>query len=228
MAQASVVVLFDVDNTLLDNDRVVSDMRRFLDREVGSERQERYWAIFEELRSELGYADYLGALQRYRVENPRDSHLLAVSTFLVDYPFANRLFPNSLDVVEHTSRFGRSVILSDGDVVFQPRKVHRSGLFEAVEGNILIYIHKEKELADVERRYPADHYVLVDDKVRILAAVKEIWGSRVTTVFPRQGHYALDRAAVAKHPVPDVTVERIGELLEWDFDRLRDATRAST
>jgi FMN phosphatase YigB (HAD superfamily) len=144
MAKDSVVFLFDVDNTLLDNDRVVSDMRRFLDREVGSERQQRYWAIFEDLRSELGYADYLGALQRYRVENPRDSHLLAVSTFLVEYPFANRLFPGSLDAIEHASRYGRAVILSDGDVVFQPRKIHRSGLFEAVAGNILIYIHKEQ------------------------------------------------------------------------------------
>lgn len=225
MAQESVVFLFDVDNTLLDNDRVVSDMRRFLDREVGSERQERYWAIFEELRDELGYADYLGALQRYRVENPRDSHLLAASTFLIDYPFANRLFPNSLDAIEHTTRFGRAVILSDGDVVFQPRKIHRSGLFEAVAGNILIYIHKEQELPDVEKRYPADRYVLIDDKVRILAAVKKVWGERVTTVFPRQGHYAQDREAVAKHPAPDVTVERIGDLLAWDLDRLRAATR---
>lgn len=226
MAKESVAFLFDVDNTLVDNDRVVSDMRRYLDKEVGPERQQRYWAIFEELRTELGYADYLGALQRYRVENPRDSHLLAVSIFLVDYPFANRLFPNSLDVIEHVRQWGQPVILSDGDVVFQPRKIHRSGLFEAFEGNILIYIHKELELDDVEKRYPADHYVLVDDKVRILAAVKKMWGTRVTTVFPRQGHYALDREAVAKVPEPDVTVERIGDLLDWDLDRLRAATRS--
>jgi FMN phosphatase YigB (HAD superfamily) len=225
MAKESVVFLFDVDNTLVDNDRVVSDMRRYLDREVGRDRQQRYWEIFEELRQDLGYADYLGALQRYRVENPRDSHLLAVSIFLVDYPFANRLFPNSLDVIDHVRQWGTPVILSDGDVVFQPRKIHRSGLFEAVEGNILIYIHKERELDDVEKRYPADHYVLVDDKVRILAAVKQIWGKRVTTVFPRQGHYATDREALSKLPTPDVTVDRIGELLEWDLERLRAATR---
>jgi FMN phosphatase YigB (HAD superfamily) len=225
MAKESVVFLFDVDNTLVDNDRVVSDMRRFMEKEVGRERQQRYWAIFEELRTELGYADYLGALQRYRVENPRDSHVLAVSIFLVDYPFANRLFPNSLDVVERVRAFGQPVILSDGDVVFQPRKIHRSGLFEAFEGDILIYIHKERELDDVEKRYPADHYVLIDDKVRILAAVKQIWGARVTTVFPRQGHYALDREALARLPAPDVTVERIGDLLDWDLDRLRAATR---
>ena len=224
MRPSDVVFLFDVDNTLLDNDRVTADLRRFLEREVGRERAERYWAIFEELRSELGYADYLGALQRYRVECPYDSHLLAVSTYLVNYPFANRLFPNSLDALEHSRRWGPVVILSDGDVVFQPRKVERSGLFEAVEGNILIYIHKELELRDVERRYPARHYVMVDDKLRILAAMKEIWGTRLTTVFPRQGHYALDPAETAKHPPADITVERIRDLLDYDPAELCQAT----
>ena len=206
MSSHGVVFLFDVDNTLLDNDRVTADLRRYLEREVGRERSDRYWAIFEELRSELGYADYLGALQRYRVECPYDSHLLAVSTYLVNYPFANRLFPNSLDVIEHCERWGPVVILSDGDVVFQPRKGERSGLFEAVGGNILIYIHKELELQDVERRYPAGHYVMVDDKLRILAAMKEIWGPRLTTVFPRQGHYALDPAVTTKYPPAYITV----------------------
>ena len=220
MSPHDVVFLFDVDNTLLDNDRVTGDLRRYLEREVGRERSDRYWAIFEELRAELGYADYLGALQRYRVECPYDSHLLAVSTYLVNYPFANRLFPNSLDVIEHCRRWGLVVILSDGDVVFQPRKVERSGLFEAVEGNILIYIHKELELDDVERRYPAAHYVMVDDKLRILTAMKKSWGQRVTTVFPRQGHYALDPAEIAKYPPADVTVERIGGLLDHDLPAL--------
>ena len=187
-----VVFLLDVDNTLLDNDRVAADLQRHLKREVGSEREQRYWAIFEQLREELGYADYLGALQRYRIEYPRDPHLLTVSSFLVNYPFANRLFPNSLDVIDSVKQWGPAVILSDGDVVFQPRKVERSGLFDAVEKNVLIYIHKEQELEDVERRYPAKHYVLVDDKLRILTAVKQIWGSRVTTIFPRQGRYARD------------------------------------
>ena len=225
MATHPVVFLLDVDNTLLDNDRVVSDLMRHLEREVGQERQQRYWAIFEELRSELGYADYLGALQRYRVEHPRDPHLLTVSHFLVNYPFANRLFPNSLDVIEHLRAWGPTVILSDGDVVFQPRKVERSGLFEAVERNVLIYIHKEVELEDVERRYPADRYVLVDDKLRILAAVKKVWGSRVTTVFPRQGHYATDPKALAGHPPADVTIERIGELLDHDLAGLIAAAK---
>jgi FMN phosphatase YigB (HAD superfamily) len=220
MQQERVVFFFDVDNTLLDNDRVTADLRRFLEREVGRERARRYWAIFEELRVELGYADYLGALQRYRVECPYDSHLLAVSTYLVNYHFANRLFPNSLDAIEHCRQWGPVVILSDGDVVFQPRKVERSGLFEAVEGNILIYVHKERELQDVERRYPAEHYVMVDDKLRILAAMKKSWGSRLTTVFPRQGHYALDAAETAKYPPADITLERIGDLLDYDLPAL--------
>jgi len=214
------VCLFDVDNTLLDNDRVTADLKRHLEREVGPERAQHYWAIFEQLRTELGYADYLGALQRYRVEYPRDPRLLTVSHFLVNYPFANRLYPNSLDVIESVKRWGPAVILSDGDVVFQPRKVERSGLFEAVEGNVLIYVHKEQELSDVEQRYPAEHYVLVDDKLRILAAVKKVWAARVTPVFPRQGHYALDPQILASYPPADVSVERVGELMNYDAQAL--------
>jgi FMN phosphatase YigB (HAD superfamily) len=217
-----VVFLLDVDNTLLDNDRVAADLKRYLTREVGAERQQRYWAIFEALRAELGYADYLGALQRYRIEYPRDPHLLAVSSFLVNYPFANRLYPESLDVLEHLARWGPTVIVSDGDVVFQPRKIERSGLFDAVEGRVLIYIHKEQELDDVERRYPAAHYVLVDDKIRILTAVKKLWGQRLTTVFPRQGHYARAPEVVTCPPA-DVTLERIGDLLDHDLPALLGA-----
>jgi hypothetical protein len=219
---AETVFLFDVDNTLLDNDRVTKDLRFFLENEVGAARCNRYWQIFEDLRSELGYADYLGALQRYRVENPYDSHVLAVSTYLVNYHFANRLFPNSLDVLEHCQKFGKVVILTDGDVVFQPRKIERSGLLEAVAGNILIYIHKELELSDVERRYPAKKYVLVDDKIRILTAIKSIWGEKVTTVFPQQGHYAFDEKEIAKYPPADFTIERIGDLLNFDLKRLEE------
>ncbi len=213
------VFLFDVDNTLLDNDRVTRDLKAFLEKEVGAERNKRYWEIFEEMRSALGYADYLGSLQKYRIEHPYDSHVLAVSTYLINYHFANRLFPNSLDVLEHCKKFGKVVILTDGDVVFQPRKIERSGLLEAVEKNILIYIHKEHELHDVERRYPAKHYVLVDDKIRILSAIKEIWKEKVTTVFVRQGHYAFDKKEVAKYPAADMTIERIGDLLKLNFDK---------
>jgi FMN phosphatase YigB (HAD superfamily) len=208
-----VVFLFDVDNTLLDNDRVIVDLRRHLDHEVGQARARRYWNIFERLRGDLGYADYLGALQRYRAEYPRDLRLLTVSRFLIDYPFANRLFPNSLDVIERVKKWGPTVILSDGDVVFQPHKVERSGLFEAVDGNVLIYVHKENELDDVARRFPARHYVLVDDKLRILTAVKKTWKKRVTTVFVRQGHYAFDPKVIATYPRADVRVDHIGDLL---------------
>jgi hypothetical protein len=210
------VFLFDVDNTLLDNDRVTADLKRHLEKEVGPGRQQRYWDIFEQLRTELGYADYLGALQRYRVEYPRDPGLLTVSHFLVNYPFATRLYPDSLDAVEHVRQWGKAVILSDGDVVFQPLKIERSGIAESVDG-VLIYIHKEKELEDVERRFPAAHYVLVDDKIRILTDIKKIWGARVTTVFPKQGHYALDPKIVSAYPPADITINRIGELLNYQL-----------
>ncbi|MBE3602945.1 HAD family hydrolase [bacterium] len=220
MATAKTAFLFDVDNTLIDNDRVQADLMRHLERDVGAESNRQYWKIFEELRSELGYADYLGALQRYRVRNPRDFRILAVSDFLINYPFANRLYPASLDVIEACREFGDLAIVSDGDVVFQPLKVHRSGLYEAFNGNVLIYIHKEQELDDIAARYPADHYVFIDDKVRILTAIKKTWGAKVTTVFPRQGHYALDRDEVAKYPAPDVTIERINDLLALDLQAL--------
>jgi FMN phosphatase YigB (HAD superfamily) len=211
------VFLLDVDNTLLDNDRVTRDLRLHLTDHFGEERQERYWAIFEELRRELGYADYLGALQRFRLANPHDTHLLEMSMYLVEYPFANRLFPGSLDLIDRLKERGLPVILSDGDVVFQPRKIERSGLWDAVAGNVLLYVHKEQELRDVERRYPADRYVLVDDKLRILAAVKEQWAERVTTVFVRQGHYAHDPKVLAEYPDADVSVDRIDQVLDVDL-----------
>lgn len=217
MVPEKIVFLFDVDNTLLDNDEVVAELMRYLQGEIGDDRQQRYWKHFEQLRTELGYADYLGALQRYRLEYPRDSHILAVSHFLIDYPFANRLFHKSLEAVAHAGRFGEPVIVSDGDVVFQPLKIRRSGLMDAFASRVLIYIHKERELDDVARRYPADHYVLIDDKVRILAAVKRAWSSRVTTVFPRQGHYATDQKELSKYPPPDIAVDRIELLLDYDL-----------
>jgi FMN phosphatase YigB (HAD superfamily) len=216
----SIVFLVDVDNTLLDNDRIQNDIKRHLDREFGIASRERYWAILEQLFAELGYRDYLGALQRYRVEHPQDIHLLSMSSFLVDYPFANRLYPASLDVLEKFRSWGQTVVLSDGDVVFQPRKVERSGISEAVDGHVLIYIHKEQALDDVERRYPAKHYVLVDDKLRILDAVKKIWGDRVTTIFPRQGQYAYDPNVIAACRPADFTVERIGDLLNYELSAL--------
>lgn len=220
MAEAPIIFLLDVDNTLLDNDRVVADLRRHLDRTVGVECSQRYWAHFEKLRSELGYADYLGALQRYRLENMHDPHLIEVSSYLLNYRFANRLFPASLDVIEHLSQWGSTVILSDGDVVFQPHKIVGSGLYDAVDGRVLIYIHKEEELDDVERRYPAVHYIMVDDKLRLLAAIKQHWAARVTTVFVRQGHYAYDVQLLATYAPADVSIERIADLLQYDRAKL--------
>ena len=214
--------LFDVDNTLLDNDGVIEDLRRHIGREFGHEAAKDYWRIFENLRTELGYADYLGALQRFRAEHPWEPHLLSISHFLIDYLFANRVYPDALKVIEHVKEKGPAVILSDGDVVFQPHKVERSGLSEAVAGRVLIYVHKERELEDVERRYPAEHYVLVDDKLRILSAVKAIWGARVTTIFVEQGHYADDPKILAKYPAADIRIRCIGELLQYDPAHLRN------
>jgi FMN phosphatase YigB (HAD superfamily) len=224
-AKRGTVFLFDVDNTLVDNDRVADDLKRHLASKVGEASEQRYWEIFEQLRTELGYADYLGALQRYRLERPRDPKLLEVSYFMVNYPFANRLYPESLDAVEYARRLGRVVILSDGDVVFQPRKVDRSGLYDTFQGHVLIYVHKELELEDVEAKYPAAHYVMVDDKVRLLTAIKKYWGGRVTTVFPRQGHYALDAALLAQYPTPDITMERIGELQKYSLEEMLAAAQ---
>jgi hypothetical protein len=225
---APIVFLLDVDNTLLDNDRIINDLKVYLSRTFGDERQQRYWTIFEKLRTELGYADYLGALQRYRAENLRDPDFLQVSFYLLDYPFADCLYPRALNVIEHLATWGPTVILTDGDVVFQPRKVKRSGLFDAVEGRARIYIHKERELDDVEKHYPAMHYVLVDDKLRILTAVKKVWGSRLTTVFPRQGHYAHDPKILATYPPADITIECIGDLLQYDLSALLAAGEADS
>jgi FMN phosphatase YigB (HAD superfamily) len=203
-----------VDNTLLDNDRIEQDLRDHLRQSFGFEACERYWSIFEDLRQEVGYADFLSALQRYRLERLHDPRLLKMSSFLVDYPFADRLYPKALDVITHLNAVGEVVILSDGDAVFQPRKVERSGLWAAVKGRVLIYIHKEQMLDDIERHYPAEHYVLVDDKIRLLTAVKQIWKARVTTIFPQQGHYAHDPVALKTYPPADKTVACIGDLLD--------------
>jgi FMN phosphatase YigB (HAD superfamily) len=212
-----VVTLLDVDNTLLDNDAVHRDLSEHLERQFGAASRDRYWAIFETLRSELGYADYLGALQRYRREAPNDSRLLLMSGYLMDYPFAGRLYPGALGAIEHLRSLGPTVILSDGDVVFQPRKVQRSGLWEAVQGRVLIYVHKEQMLDEISRLYPAQHYIMVDDKLRILSAMKQQWGARLTTIFPRQGHYALDPKVVAAYPPADLTLESIGDLAQVDL-----------
>ena len=219
-APEEVIFLLDVDNTLLNNDQVVADLREHLTEQFGTTASDRYWEIFETLRSELGYADYLGALQRYRLERQCDTQLMLMSSFLIDYPFATRLFPDALAAIAQMRKVGPTVILSDGDVVFQPRKIKQSGLWDAVEVRVLIYIHKERMLDEVVQRYPAKRYVMVDDKLRILAAMKQIWKERLTTVFPRQGHYALDPANIAAYPPADVNVEHVGELATMDLSVL--------
>jgi FMN phosphatase YigB (HAD superfamily) len=216
-----VVVLVDVDNTLLDNDGIQRDLKDHLENAFGLESRERYWRILEDLFRELGYRDYLGALQRYRAEHPRHVELLSMSSFLLDYPFADRLFPGALAVLKRLRQLGPTVILSDGDVVFQPHKVEHAGLSAAAGGHVLIYIHKEEALDDIERRYPAEHYIIADDKLRILAAVKQFWGERVTTVFLRQGSYAHDPKIISAFPPADVTFECIGDLLDCDLLQLR-------
>ncbi len=223
-----IVFLVDVDNTLLDNDAIQQDLKDHIEQTYGAAARERYWRILVDLFAELGYRDYIGALQRYRVEHPMEIELLAMSHFLIDYPFADRLYAGSLDVLAHLRRHGPTVLLSDGDVVFQPRKVERAGLASAVDGQVLIYIHKEEALFDVERRFPAQHYVLVDDKLRILSAVKDIWKDRVTTVFPRQGSYAHDAKVLSALPPADLTIERIADLLDHDPMRLHPTNAPPT
>jgi FMN phosphatase YigB (HAD superfamily) len=212
-----IVFLFDCDNTLLDNDRVQADLRAHLDQEFGPAQSERYWQTYEALRGEVGYADYLGAMQRFRLGMESDPRILRLASFLLDYPFASRLYPHALEVIAHCRRWGPTVVLSDGDVVLQPRKLQHSGLWDAVEGRVLIYIHKERMLDEMVEQFPARHYVMVDDKLRVLTAMKEFFGAKLTTIFPRQGHYALDSASIAGYPAADITVERIGDLLQEDF-----------
>ena len=221
-----VVFLFDVDNTLFDNDALQAQLTAYLKATFGAATCDRYWALFEELRRQLGYADYFGALERLRLESLGDPRLLSAAFFLLDYPFAARLYPGALAALERCARLGSTVILSDGDAVFQPMKVRAAGLWEAVGGRVLIYVNKERMLEEVARRYPAAHYVLVDDKVRILAAVKAIWGATVTTVFPRQGHYAWDLAEIARYPAADIALDSVAQLASLDLGAFSGAPPA--
>jgi FMN phosphatase YigB (HAD superfamily) len=207
------VFLLDVDNTLLDNDRFSADLDARLERDFGAAQCTRYRAIYGALRDQLGYADYLGALQVFRAGLDDDADLLRVSAFLLDYPFAERLYPQAMDAIAHLHTLGTPVILSDGDIVFQPRKIQRSGLWDAVQGRVLVYLHKERMLDVMQRRFPARHYMMVDDKPHLLAAMKTAMGDRLTTVFVQQGHYARDCVGDAIDPAPDMTIALIGELL---------------
>jgi len=223
-AREDIVFLFDCDNTLLDNDRVHDDLDANLRDTFGVEEAARYWGHYEELRTTLGYADYLGALQRFRLDRQDDPRVLQLSGYLLDYPFADRVYPGALEAVRHCRAWGPTVILSDGDAVFQPRKLERSGIRDAVEGRVLVYVHKELKLDEVTHLYPARRYVMVDDKPRLLAAMKSVLADRLFTVFPRQGHYALDTAANQGLPPADLDVEHIGELASYDFGELTGAS----
>jgi FMN phosphatase YigB (HAD superfamily) len=216
-----IVFLVDVDNTLLDNDRIQNDLQRYIGRKFGPKCRDRFWTIQEDLFQKLGYRDYFEAFQLFRVEHPYEPHLVTAADYLVDYPFARRLYPRALEVLARLRKWGRTVILTDGDVVYQPRKVVRSGIFKAVDGQVLIYVHKEAALADVQRRYPAKHYVVMDDKLRILDAIKKAWGKRVTTVFPCQGKFANDPKIQSAFPkAADVKIKRIRDLLRMDLSEL--------
>jgi haloacid dehalogenase-like hydrolase len=220
MTTHDIVFLFDIDNTLVDNDYVQADLKQHLATTYGPEARDRYWDILEQLRTELGYVDYLGALERYRLEALHRPEILGMSNWMIDYPFADRVYPGAMDAVRHVRQWGLPVVLSDGDAVFQPRKVERSGIWNEFEGRVLIYIHKEEELDDVERLYPARHYVLIDDKLRILSTAKKVWGDRVTTIFPKQGHYALDPAVLTQYLPADIELAAIGDLVKYDPKQL--------
>ena len=222
-AMLGLVFLFDVDNTLLDNDRVQADLATYLAEAYGVDAGNLYWDIFEKLRQELGYADYLGALERFRLGQMHDPRVLRMSSWLVDYPFADRLYAGALEAIKHVQQWGPAVILSDGDAVFQPRKVERSGLWAVFDGRVLIYVHKERELADVERYYPAKRYVMIDDKLRILNAVKRVWGRRVTTIFVKQGHYARDPQILASCQPADIQLDRISDLNNYAVAAFRSS-----
>ena len=215
------VFLFDVDNTLLDNDRVKSDLKEKVLQDFGQEACNRFWAIYEEQRKKHIYADFIGTLERFRLEHLHDPKALRLSLWMMHYPFADRLFPDALAVVRHVSQWGLPVVLTDGDGVFQPYKLERSGLWNAFDGRVLGYVQKDQELEAIAQAFPARHYILVDDKLKLLNAVKGIWGNRVTTIFVKQGHYANDPNVLASEPVADVSVDRVAELMMHDFSTIR-------
>lgn len=209
-----IVFLLDVDNTLLDNDRFGADLTTRIEQLFGAAERQRFWSIYDELRAEVGYADYLGALQRFRSGLEEKPELLQMSPFMLEYPFVERLFPRAIDAIVHLSAIGMPAVMSDGDIVFQPRKIQRSGIWAAVSGRVLITRHKERALPAMQRQFPASHYVMVDDKPQLLAAMKSVLSMRLTTVFVRQGHYAVESAGTMIDPPPDITIERIADLLD--------------
>jgi len=221
--EVPVVFMLDVDNTLLDNDRFAADLAQRLDDDFGKPERERYWSIYAEERARLGYADYLGALQAFRTGADDAPALLLMSQFILDYPFHERVYPRALAALQHLRRLGTTAIITDGDVVFQPRKVQRSGLWDSVEARVLITLRKERRIELIEQRFPAAHYVMIDDKPRLLSAMKQILAHRLTTVFVRQGHYATESEGKHVDCAPDLSIKRIGDLCEFSMDDFRVA-----
>lgn len=217
LSPGEVVFLLDVDNTLLDNDRFGADLGARLEQSFGEDQRDRYWALFAALREEVSYADYIGALQRFRVGLDDNPDLLQLSSYMLEYPFANRLYPHALEAIAHVGTLGQAVVLTDGDVVFQPRKIQRSGIWDAVQGRVLVCVHKEHAIDAMQRRYPARHYVMVDDKMQLLTQMKHALGRNLTTVFVHQGHYAAQSTRAPTEPLPDLEIERIGDLLDHDL-----------
>lgn len=224
--KSPLVVLCDVDNTLLNDNRIVSDLCDFLLDKLGEQGAKQYWTHFEALSQSLGYADYLGALQRARDEHPHEMHFIAITNFLLTYPFSERLFPRALDVIDHVACWALPVIVSDGDVVLQPIKLHRAGLARKVQDRVLVYIHKEKELDDIMQRYPATHYVFVEDNLSILSSVKREWGQRVTTIHIRPHGHPPDEGRTALQP--DITLNDIGDMLRINEADLRGSSHATS
>ncbi|MEO8742820.1 MAG: HAD family hydrolase [Lysobacteraceae bacterium] len=221
------VFLLDVDNTLLDNDRFSADLRARLTQDFGAPENERYWTIYDALRNQRGYADYLDALQEFRAGHDGDPKMSLLSAFLLEYPFADRFYPHTMKAIAHLRSLGLPVVLSDGDIVFQPRKIQRSGIWDAVDGRVMICVHKQRSLVQMQQRFPAAHYVMVDDKPQLLAEMKQLMGETLTTVFVRQGHYAAESVNIRIEPAPDHTIERIGDLCNFDLQDFQPVASAS-
>jgi FMN phosphatase YigB (HAD superfamily) len=212
----TLVFLLDVDNTLINNDQVKEDFNAHLEVELGPKLTERFWDIYEQARKERGVVDIPLSLQRLREATPLseldEQTFHHVQSIFDNYPFFNALYPHTLETLQHLRTMGLTVIVSDGDQLFQPEKIFRSDLAETVEGRVLIYTHKQQHLEEILQKYPADHYVMIDDKPDILVDSKAIMGKRLTTVFVKQGHYAKQ---VPDNFTPDISVLHIGDLRNY-------------
>ncbi len=224
-APLRLTIFVDVDNTLIDNDAAKEEMDRRLVSVVGPEEAKRFWAVYEEVRREFGVVDIPRALARFEATSELDEENLgrrvALAEVFMDFPFREYLFPDALATLGHLRLLGRLALLSDGDEVFQPVKIARSGLADAVDGYVLVYPHKEAHHGELEAIFPADHYILVDDKLEVIGRFREQFTSPLTTVFVRQGKYAT-AAGPPPWPGADIVVERIGDLRGYSQEAFAD------